>query len=222
MRKTRNLSILALSIALSTAALANGGIGNTYNQPTATAQGGQGGAGGKGGEGGSVLASGNSANANTNLNTNANLQGQAQGQGQFQGQGQGQHQNSQAISGGNSQSVNVAATEAAASTAYAPGLAAANGTCMGSTSVGGAGVTVGLSFGTTWTDTSCDIRYDASALAAAGQGRAAIARLCQKAEIAQAMEAAGTPCPVKPTKGAAPTAGYTGNDPFVLRRLASN
>ena len=220
MRKTRNLSILALSIALSTAALANGGIGNTYNQPTATAQGGQGGAGGKGGEGGSVLASGNSTNANTNLNTNANLQGQAQGQ--FQGQGQGQHQNSQAISGGNSQSVNVAATEAAASTAYAPGLAAANGTCMGSTSVGGAGVTVGLSFGTTWTDTSCDIRYDASALAAAGQGRAAIARLCQKAEIAQAMEAAGTPCPVKPAKGAAPTAGYTGNDPYVLRRLASN
>lgn len=217
MRKTRNLSILALSIALSTAALA-GGNGNTYNQPTATAQGGQGGAGGKGGDGGSVLASGNSTNANTNLNTNTNLQGQAQGQ--FQGQGQ--HQNAQAISGGNSQAVNVAATEAAASTAYAPGLAAANGTCMGSTSVGGAGVTVGLSFGTTWTDTSCDIRYDASALAAAGQGRAAVARLCQKAEIAQAMEAAGTPCPAKPTKGAAPTAGYTGNDPYVLRRLASN
>lgn len=221
MRKTRNLSILALSVALSAAALAGGnGNGNTYNQPTATAQGGQGGAGGKGGDGGSVLASGNSTNANTNLNTNTNTNLQGQAQGQFQGQGQ--HQNAQAISGGNSQAVNVAATEAAASTAYAPGLAAANGTCMGSTSVGGAGVTVGLSFGTTWTDTSCDIRYDASALAAAGQGRAAVARLCQKAEIAQAMEAAGTPCPAKPAKGAAPTAGYTGNDPYVLRRLASN
>lgn len=81
------------------------------------------------------------------------------------------------------------------STAYAAPLTATNGTCMGSSSAGAQGAALGVSFGTTWTDTSCDIRYDAEALRAASMPRAAIARLCQKAEIAKAMEAAGTPCP---------------------------
>jgi len=81
------------------------------------------------------------------------------------------------------------------STAYAAPLTATNGTCMGSSSAGAQGAALGVSFGTTWTDTSCDIRYDAEALRAANMPRAAIARLCQKAEIAKAMEAAGTPCP---------------------------
>jgi len=81
------------------------------------------------------------------------------------------------------------------STAYAAPLTATNGTCMGSSSAGAQGAALGVSFGTTWTDTSCDIRYDAEALRAAGLPIAARARLCQKAEIAKAMEAAGTPCP---------------------------
>lgn len=81
------------------------------------------------------------------------------------------------------------------STAYAAPLTATNGTCMGSSSAGAQGAALGVSFGTTWTDTSCDIRYDAEALRAAGLPIAARARLCQKPEIAKAMEAAGTPCP---------------------------
>lgn len=80
------------------------------------------------------------------------------------------------------------------STAYAAPLVSSNGTCMGSSSGGGQGTAFGLSFGTTWTDNNCDIRYDAEALRAAGLPVAAQARLCQKPEIAKAMEAAGTPC----------------------------
>jgi hypothetical protein len=87
-----------------------------------------------------------------------------------------------------------------AATAYAAPLTASNGTCMGSTSAGFQG-TLGVSFGTTWTDTSCDIRYDAEALRAANLPQAAIQRLCQKPEIAKAMEASGTPCATaKPTE----------------------
>lgn len=88
------------------------------------------------------------------------------------------------------------------STAYAAPLTATNGTCMGSSSAGAQGAALGVSFGTTWTDTSCDIRYDAEALRAANMPRAAIARLCQKPEIAKAMEAAGTPCPATDGKRA--------------------
>lgn len=81
------------------------------------------------------------------------------------------------------------------STAYAAPLTASNGTCMGSTSGGIQGIGLGISVGSTWTDESCDMRYDAEALRAAGLPKAAQARLCQKKEIAAAMEAAGTPCP---------------------------
>jgi len=87
--------------------------------------------------------------------------------------------------------------------AWAAPLTSANGTCMGSSSAGGQGVTFGLSIGTTWTDSSCDARYDAISLNSLGQSRAAIARLCQKKEIEDAMKAAGTPCPAKKDKPAA-------------------
>ncbi|MGE8317386.1 MAG: hypothetical protein ACN6O3_01490 [Comamonas sp.] len=101
------------------------------------------------------------------------------------------------------------------STAFAPPLTAANGTCMGSTSGGAQGVGFGLSFGSTWTDSSCDMRYDAEALRAAGMQQAALARLCQKAEISQAMQAAGTPCPganaAKSTQSPAPAPTAAGS-----------
>jgi hypothetical protein len=137
----------------------------------------------------------------------------------------------QAISGGNTLAVTVQGDQVErqpAATAYAAPLTSSNGTCMGSSSIGAQG-TLGLSFGTTWTDDSCDMRYDAQALAAVGQSGAAVARLCQKPEIAAAMEAAGTPC--KGAKGktaaatpAAPepavrTSQYVGSDPIVMKRL---
>lgn len=112
-------------------------------------------------------------------------------------------------------------------TAYAAPLAASNGTCMGSTSAGVQGMSAGVSFGTTWTDNGCDARYDATALVAAGQPKAAIARLCLKPEIRQAMADAGTPCPGAQQKVAAigggssdaPAAQVAYSDPIIRARL---
>lgn len=190
-------------------------------------------------------------NANTNSvrNENANVQGQGQHQGQGQMQDQVQHQQATSNSGGNkltnegnnsaqSTSVKVEgdtyqAAKIPVATAYAAPLAASNGTCMGSSSAGAQGVGFGLSIGSTWTDSSCDMRYDAEALRAAGLPGAAQARLCQKPEIAKAMEAAGTPCPgakkaaavtqpapvAEVPAPAVKTSQYVGSDPIVMQRL---
>lgn len=119
-------------------------------------------------------------------------------------------------------------------TAYAAPLTAANGTCMGSSSAGGQGVGFGLSFGTTWTDSDCDRRYDAQELRAQGHTKAATALLCQKASIREAMKAAGTPCPQDDSRKVATSEGlratveptmhekavqYTGDDPIIRQRL---
>lgn len=243
-------AILALSASTAWANPGNngGGNGGCGNGQTTNGCGVQGGTGGQGGTGigGSVLGSGNSSNSNRN--TNLQAQGQQQGQQQNAVAVQGQssrndnrssarNTNSNANSGNNSaQSVTVQgdhyeAARIPVATAYAAPLAASNGTCMGSSSVGGQGVGFGISIGSTWNDKSCDLRYDAEALRQAGQPLAAIARLCQKPEIASAMSAAGTPCPGQtPSKlaSAAPTSGtsadasstgYTGTDPIVRRRL---
>jgi len=185
--------------------------------------GGSGGAGGAGGAGGSVVGSGNSsATGGAVVGSGNSTQGQQQGQNQGQSQiakggnanqGQSQssrndnrssasNQNSNANSGNNAQTsvsvqgdtVTYQAPKIPVATAYAAGLTASNGTCMGSSSIGGQGMSLGLSFGTTWKDTGCDRRYNAQALAAVGQAKAAVALLCQDADIAAAMEVAGTPC----------------------------
>lgn len=86
--------------------------------------------------------------------------------------------------------------------AWAAPLTSANGTCMGSTSAGAQGVTIGVSFGTTWTDSGCDARYDAIALQQIGERAAARARLCLKPEIAEAFKRSGHPCEGEPAKAA--------------------
>lgn len=224
----------------------------TYNTPSAVGngyggaggQGGAGGAGGRGGDGGNatVLGSGNSSN--TNLNSN--MQGQAQGQAQGQSlrnniantNTSGSSSGASASNGGNttgSQSITVqgdrtvyqAQERNPVPTAYAAPLTSSNGTCMGSSSIGGQGAAVGLSFGTTWTDSGCDARYDATALANVGMQKAAIERLCLKAEIAQAMKAAGTPCESdrkaasapKRAEAEAPAQQVTYQDPIIRSRL---
>jgi hypothetical protein len=184
------------------------GCGST-NAPVAN-----GGAGGAGGSGVGIGIAGASANA-----VAAQQQGQIQGQSQSSrntntvrssnsNANQAMGGNSHASSGGNVLTqqggavtvegdtyVTPAQERNPVATAYAAPLTATNGTCMGSSTAGAQGAALGVSFGTTWTDSSCDIRYDAEALRAAGLPIAARARLCQKPEIAKAMEAAGTPCP---------------------------
>lgn len=194
----------------------NGGCGVGQQTNGCGSTGGAGGNGGAGGQGGTGVGVGVGIAA---AQANAAALAQQQ-QGQQQGQSQSSRNNNQSsATGGNA--TGGAATAAAAggasggntmtvqgdtlyapaqernpvSTAYAAPLTASNGTCMGSSSAGAQGAAMGVSFGTTWTDGSCDIRYDAEALRAAGLPMAARARLCQKPEIAKAMEDAGTPCP---------------------------
>lgn len=189
------------------------------------------GQGGAGGQGGSVVGSGNSSNINANINANrnANTNRNTNKQGQEQGQLQGQQQAAIATQGqssrndnrssahndGNnsSQSVtvqgdNYEAPRIPVATAYAPALVAGTNTCMGSSSVGGQGITFGLSLGTTWEDDGCTRRSNAATLFSLGQTSGAIALMCQDKDIAQAMETAGTPCPgtQKVATAAAPVA----------------
>lgn len=137
-------------------------------------------------------------------------------------QQQTQHQNAQAISGGNmlTSTTTVQAQERdPVSTAYAPALAAHN--CLGSTSGGAQGAAFGFSIGSTKLDQDCNARADADALSRMGKPRAALARLCQREDIAKAIEASGEQCPTKPAQPVSPvkTADYTGSDPIVKARL---
>lgn len=249
--------LAAASLAMATQPTQNP-CGNSGNNCNTGGPGGQGGSAtgvgvGIGIAGAAASATANStnvnANSNSNRNTNANVQGQQQGQSQSSTSAVNHSGNSASVSGsysgGNTQSnagnntrtdvtvggdtVTYAAQERApVATAYAAPLTASNGTCMGSSSAGAQGIGLGLSFGTTWTDNSCDLRYDAEALRAAGLPAAAQARLCQKPEIAKAMEAAGTPCPgakkaasagtVSPV-ASAPVAQPQYTDPIVRARL---
>lgn len=190
--------------------------------------------------------------SNTNLNTQGQLQGQQQGQVAFGGRSSASSSSiSASNSGGNTfdagdnvqssslrggdvtvvgDTVTYQARRREAATAYAAPLAASNGTCMGSSSVGGQGAAFGISFGTTWRDSDCDMRYDAQALQSVGMADAAVARLCQKAEIASAMEAAGTPCPLAQSNSTASAVASTSSstvastsvtytDPIIRARL---
>jgi hypothetical protein len=72
--------------------------------------------------------------------------------------------------------------------AYSPGLSAAGlETCLGSISGGGSAVGWGASFGTTIPDPGCNARLDARTLWSIGLKAAAIARLCQSADIYRSM-----------------------------------
>lgn len=233
MRKT--LLSLAAAAALLSAGSAFALGGNANNSTNVTAHGGAGGHGGHGGAGGKADAmsiSGAASNATaTNRtdvstdvrNTNTNVNSAAQHQGQVQGQQQAAVAGSH--SGGNSFSSSVAINESQrpVSSALAAPLAASNGTCMGSSSVGGQGVTVGVSFGTTWTDAECNRRYNSIRMQELGQTKAAVALMCQDADVAAAMKIAGTPCPGTEKVASAPAAEQSAKvkytDPIIRRRL---
>ena len=80
-------------------------------------------------------------------------------------------------------------------TAYAAPLTSSPETCMGSSTGGAQGANFGVTFGTTWESVKCDRRMNARALQSLGLTKAAVALLCQDADVAKAMEAAGGSCP---------------------------
>jgi hypothetical protein len=77
-------------------------------------------------------------------------------------------------------------------TAYAAPLVAGVDTCMGSTSAGGQGITLGFSFATTWKDEDCIIRKDARFLQNAQRQEIALSLMCSKPSVLAAVERAGT------------------------------
>lgn len=92
-------------------------------------------------------------------------------------------------------SVNVGGDEAAASGAAPTFLTTSNDTCMGSSGIGGQGMSFGFSVGTTWTDSNCIMLKNSRELKAQGHNKAAKARLCMDDDNAMAFELAGDPCP---------------------------
>lgn len=194
----RNLSILLATAVLATSAMANGlNLGNTTNN------------GGK--------AEADAIAAAVALAVSVQMQALRAELQQYQS----------TLAYGGQASVNVAApgkipvASATAAGLTASGASDTNGTCFGSSSGGAQGPGFGVTIGSTWQDDGCDTRYDSSALRAQGKPEAAEARLCMKAEIREAMKIAGTPCIQDKQQAAkAADAGYTGTDPFVLRRLA--
>lgn len=116
-------------------------------------------------------------------------------------------------------------------TAYAPSIAP-TALCALGVSGGAQGVSFGLSFGKSYTDENCVLLEQIRATATVLGDRATAAEMmCDLPSYKAARARAGKPCgqPAAPaTKPAvsaaapAPTAvsGYTGNDPYVLKRLA--
>jgi hypothetical protein len=109
---------------------------------------------------------------------------------------QGQAQQQKARTGDNNLTISDNSKyEAAASSAGSINLTSSNDTCMGSTGVGGQGMSFGFSIGSTWTDENCVRRLDARELYMYGHKRAAKARLCMDDSIAESFRLAGDPCP---------------------------
>lgn len=78
------------------------------------------------------------------------------------------------------------------SSAWSAPLVTSNDTCMGSTSAGGQGITLGLSFATTWRDKDCVIRKDARFLHNAQHQTVALGLMCEKASVRRAVARAGS------------------------------
>lgn len=95
----------------------------------------------------------------------------------------------------------------------APGLAAAGiETCLGSTAGGLSLMGGGFSFGSTKVDDGCTIRLLARQLYAFGFQKAAVALMCQDRRVTDAMDAAGSPCPIRPDEVGA-TGSLSSADP---------
>src|SRR5574337_677504 len=197
-------------------ASSGGGTAGTVNNGGA---GGAGGAGGQGGAGGTGVGIGiGLAGATASSRSNASASAAArQAQGQQQGQIQGQGQSQSVKNGGNSSVTVTQDVPRQTASAYAPALAASNGTCLGSASGGVQAPGFGFSAGSTKLDEGCDRRYNAQELARLGYTAAATALMCQDAGVAKAMETAGTPCKA-PAKAATAQADEP-SDPYIRRRL---
>lgn len=133
-----------------------------------------------------------------------------QGPTEYNGNGQGQQQanantvtatgkakakaKAKAQSSGNSVVVGADGRRIPVATAYAAGLAASNGTCLGSASGGVQFVPFGISGASTKEDKGCNLRYNAEMLRSLGMEDAAVAVMCEDEYVRRAMTATGRSC----------------------------
>jgi hypothetical protein len=187
-------------MALALPALAAGNSNNSRDN-TATANGGAGGAGGAGvrvgiagarataGASAGVIGSGNSANQNTNRNSNHATGGTATGGTASQTLDGGANNSSVTVSGDT-----YASPRFPASTAYAPTIAP-TAVCMGSSSIGGQGLTFGVSFGSSWTDSNCMLLEQVRIVATViGDETTAAEMMCDVPAYRAARQRVGNPC----------------------------
>lgn len=133
-------------------------------------------------------------NTNKNKNTNNNTNNNTNKNKNTNNNNSSANSNSSGGDGGSS-NVTVNGDDAAASGAAPVYLTTSNDTCMGSSGVGGQGMSFGFSVGTTWTDSNCILLKNSRELRAQGFSNAAKARLCMDDDNAMAFELAGNPCP---------------------------
>lgn len=77
----------------------------------------------------------------------------------------------------------------------APVFTGGTNACTVSAGVGGAVAGFGIAGGMSWSDHNCEKRAESAMLYLEGQHTAAVALLCQFADVKKAMASAATPCP---------------------------
>ncbi len=128
-------------------------------------------------------------------NNNGNA-GSGVGSSNGNGNGNGNGSNNAVSTGNLTSAVNIR-NHRQAPAIVAPGLAAAGiESCLGSTSVGGAGPWFGVTIGGTTTDRGCNLRLYSRTLYALGHRVAATQILCNDPDVAQALLAEGIRCRV--------------------------
>ena len=144
------------------------------------------------------------------INANGNFVGSGNGSGGGNGNGDGNGNHSNNTTGGNSATDHSNLTTGGNSavtfngkrntpSVLAPGLAAAGiETCLGSTSVGGAGPGFGVTIAGTIHDRGCDLRLFSRTLYSMGHKVAAVQILCNDPDVAAALALEGVRCLVGP------------------------
>jgi hypothetical protein len=85
-------------------------------------------------------------------------------------------------------------TRYAVGSAIGPALTSSNDTCMGSTSMGAQGMSVGVSLGSTWEDKNCKMLKNSREMWNMGMRGAAIKLLCTDPDNRYALESTGIDC----------------------------
>lgn len=200
----------AMALALGAPALAQQSSDSTANSGS-TAQQGQLQSQGNNNSNGGLYNGGSSANnggvtvgpdsSKSNANSEANSASLSKATGgnasSTASNGAANSQNAQNLTVNNVQPDHTTADVKSTPNIYAPALTTTlTDTCMGSTSLGGSGMGVGVSIGTTWEDRNCNRRLYAREVASlTGDREAARAILCQDEDVRKAFEAVSRPCP---------------------------